>query len=73
MMKVSSVAMAAEVTRCEGDDATQTREREREREKHTHTHTHTKQRRKVRSFISLTFHPQDDSLRDLDGFFNEND
>jgi hypothetical protein len=61
--------MAAEVTRCEGDDAKQTRERE----KHTHTHTHTKQRRKVRSFISLTFHPQDDSLRDLDGFFNEND
>jgi hypothetical protein len=36
MMKVSSVAMAAEVTRCEGDDAKQTRERER----NTHTHTH---------------------------------
>jgi hypothetical protein len=32
--------MAAEVTRCEGDDATQTRERERERNTHTHTHTH---------------------------------
>jgi hypothetical protein len=67
MMKVSSVAMAAEVERCEGDDAKETRESERE------THTHTKQRRNVRSFISLTFHPQDDSLRDLDGFFNEND
>jgi hypothetical protein len=34
MMKVSSVAMAAEVERCEGDDAKETRERERE----THTH-----------------------------------
>jgi hypothetical protein len=51
--------------RCKGN----AREREREREKHTHT----KQRRSVRSFISLTFHPQDDKIRDLNGFFNEND
>jgi len=35
MMKVSSVAMAAEVARCEGDDAKETRERA------THTHMRT--------------------------------